>query len=163
MKLHSHTLRLAIVALTTLGVATPLVAGEQVPFRGRFAGVARPIAFNPPIVTAIASGKGVATHLGLFLFENPHTANVVTGQLAGTFNVVAANGDKIFADFSGQASATSTPGVRLSVGTATITGGTGRFTGATGSFVIQRLADLNNGTTVGSFDGTISSPGAARR
>ena len=163
MKLHSYTLRLAIVALTALGVATPLVAGEQVPFRGRFAGVAKPLAVNPPIVTAIASGRGIATHLGLFLFENPHTVNVATGQLVGTFNLLAANGDKIFADFSGQVSATSTPGVRLVVGTATITGGTGRFTGATGSFVIQRLFDSINSTTVGTFDGTISSPGAARR
>ncbi len=163
MKRLSYTLRLAIVALTALGVATPLAAGEQVPFRGRFAGVARPLVVNPPIVTAIASGKGNATHLGLFLWENPHTANLVTRQLAGTFNVVAANGDKIFADFSGQASDTSTPGVLLSVGTATITGGTGRLTGARGSFVVRRLFDSRNGTTVGSFEGTISSPGAAKR
>jgi hypothetical protein len=134
-----------------------------VPFRGRFAGIAKPLAINPPIITAIASGKGVATHLGLFLFENPHTVNIVTRQLAGTFNMVAANGDKIFADFSGQASDTSTPGVGLSIGIATITGGTGRFTSANGSIVVRRLVDLNNNTTVGTFDGTISSPGAARR
>jgi len=163
MKGHCYTVRFAIAALTAIGITAPLAAGEKVPFRGRFAGIAKPLAINPPIVTAIASGRGVATHLGLFLFENPHTANVATGQLAGTFNLLAANGDKIFADFSGQASPTSTSGVRLVVGTATVTGGTGRFAGATGSFMIQRLFDSLNSTTVGSFEGTISSPGAARR
>jgi hypothetical protein len=163
MKCHCYSIRLTLAALVALALATPLSAGEQAPFRGRFAGVAKPLAVNPPIVTAIASGKGIATHLGLFLFENPHTANLVTHQLAGTFNVVSADGDKIFADFSGQSSATSTPGVGLAVGIATVTGGTGRFTGATGSIAIQRLVDLNNSTTVGTFDGTISSPGAARR
>jgi hypothetical protein len=163
MKRRCYSIRFTLAALVALAVATPLAAGEQVSFRGRFAGVARPLAVNPPIVTAIASGNGIASHLGVFLWENLHTVNLVTRQLAGTFNVVAANGDKIFADFSGQASDTSTPGVLLTVGTATITGGTGRFTGARGSFVVRRLFDSRNGTTAGSFDGMISSPGTAKR
>jgi hypothetical protein len=44
--------------------------------------------------------------------------------------------------------------------TATITGGTGRFAGATGSFTTERLFDTVTLTTTGSFEGTISSPGA---
>jgi len=163
MKRQRCIVKLALVVLTTLGIAAPLAAGEHVPFRGRFAGSAITVSFNPPIAVGLTTGSGIATHLGRFLFQHPHTANVATFQLAGTFNFVAANGDKIFADFSGQSSATSTPGVRRVVGTATITGGTGRFSGATGRFVIRRLFDSVNSTTVGSFDGTISSPGAAKR
>ena len=49
-----------------------------------------------------------------------------------------------------------TPGFLVIVETATITGGTGRFAGATGSFVVERLYDIVGGTTIGSFDGTIS-------
>ncbi len=163
MKLHSYTLRLAIVALTALGVVTPLAAGEQVPFRGRFEGVTTVIEFNPPIVVAVTNGTGKATHLGRFLFQHPHTVNFATSQLAGTVNMLAANGDKIFADFSGQTSPTSKPGIVLVVGTATVTGGTGRFAGARGSFAIQRLFDPVTFISVGTFEGTISSPGAAGR
>ena len=47
--------------------------------------------------------------------------------------------------------------------TATITGGTGRFEGATGSFTAERLYDTVAGTTTGSFQGTISSPGASKQ
>ena len=163
MKLYSYTLRLAVAALTALGITAPLAAGEQVPFRGRFEGVSTVIEFNPPIVLAVTNGTGMATHLGRFLFQHPHTVNFATSQLAGTFNLVTANGDRIFADFSGQTSPTSAPGIVLVVGTATVTGGTGRFAGARGRFAIKRLFDPVTFISVGSFDGTISSPGAARR
>jgi hypothetical protein len=44
------------------------------------------------------------------------------------------------------------------VETATIIGGTGRFAGATGSFVAERYFDRIQGTTTGTFNGTVSSP-----
>ena len=66
-----------------------------------------------------------------------------------------ADGDTLTADFTGQATPTSTPGVLSIVETATITGGTGRFAHATGSFVCERLFDTVAGTTDGSFEGTI--------
>ncbi len=163
MKLNSYTLRLAIVALTARGITVPLAAGEQVPFRGRFEGVSTVIEFNPPSATAITSGTGKATHLGRFSFQHPHTVNFETSQLAGTFNLEAANGDKIFADYSGQISPTSPSGIVPVVGTATVTGGTGRFAGARGSFAVQRLFDPATFISVGTFEGTISSPGASNR
>jgi hypothetical protein len=84
----------------------------------------------------------------------------VTFSLEGTFRIVAASGDEIHAKFTGQSSATSTPDVRRVVGTASITGGTGRFAGASGSFTVDRLFNAAMNTTVGTFDGTISTPGA---
>ena len=51
--------------------------------------------------------------------------------------------------------------------TQSITGGTGRFDGATGAFTVEKvvLVDPVTGvrTAIGSFKGTISSPGAARK
>ena len=46
--------------------------------------------------------------------------------------------------------------------TAVITGGTGRFAGAQGSFTIMRLVEQATGDTSGSFEGTITSPGAGQ-
>jgi hypothetical protein len=40
-----------------------------------------------------------------------------------------------------------------------ITGGTGRYAGETGSFTPEHWYDTGVGTTVGYFEGTISSPG----
>ena len=163
MNCRYFTVTLAVAASIALGLAAPVAAGEQVPFRGRFAGVSTTVSVNFPIAIGLTSGMGNATHLGKFVFEHPHTVNLQDFTITGSFHFVAANGDEVFADFSGQSSATPTPGVRLVVGTATITGGTGRFEGATGSFALQRLFNSVTSTTVGSFDGTISSPGAAKR
>jgi hypothetical protein len=66
----------------------------------------------------------------------------------------------LFADFTGKAATTPIPGVLYIEETATITGGTGRFAGATGSFTCERFFDTIAGTTIGSFEGTISSPGS---
>ena len=62
----------------------------------------------------------------------------------------------MYAEFTGQATPTAIPGVLYIEETATITGGTGRFAGATGSFISERLYDTVAGTTIGSFEGTIS-------
>jgi hypothetical protein len=43
-----------------------------------------------------------------------------------------------------------------------MTGGIGRFVGATGSFTVERLFNQVTGLTTGSFEGTISSPGAGK-
>ena len=55
------------------------------------------------------------------------------------------------------------PGVLYVVEMGEILGGTGRFANASGSFVVERLIDTVNLTTVGGFEGTISSPGASKR
>jgi hypothetical protein len=165
MKRHSLVASLALAALAVLGLAGPLAAGEQVPFRGRLEGsfTSTLIPGNPPIVSAFVEGTGNATHLGRFRFANQHQVNLATRFLTGSYTLIAANGDRLFANFSGQASATPTPGVLAVVETVTISGGTGRFAGATGGFTAERLVFQATSTTSGSFNGTISSPGAAKR
>jgi len=77
--------------------------------------------------------------------------------------LIAANGDSIYTSVAGSSEMTATPGVFSITEVNTITGGTGRFDGAQGSFTVERLINLATGFTSGSFHGTITSPGAAKR
>ena len=170
MKRHSSAASLVLALLAVLGLAGPVAAGEQVPFKGRFAGVVI-VTGGPSILFAAVDATGNATDLGQFTLAIPHQVNRGTSPFpfpwtsTGSYQFVAANGDTLFASFTGQVSSTPTPGVLAAVEIATITGGTGRFAGATGGFTVNRLvypATLTAPrTTIGSFNGTISSPGAA--
>jgi hypothetical protein len=111
----------------------------------------------------LVEATGTANQIGQFAVIVPHLVNTPTRTAAGHYEFTAANGDKVYADFTGTAQPTATPGVIAIVETATITGGTGRFAGASGSFAVQRLYDRIAGTTTGSFEGTITSPGANQR
>jgi hypothetical protein len=107
----------------------------------------------------VVSATGTATLLGRFTLEIPHTVNFATATGDGTYTFTAANGDTLTADFTGEAQVGATISI---LEHATITGGTGRFAGAAGIFTAHRLYDPVNGTTTGSFEGTISAPGAGK-
>ena len=78
--------------------------------------------------------------------------------------MVAANGDMLFTTIVAQGTPDpDTPGVQRIVEIHTITGGTGRFAGAQGSFTVIRLVEGATGVTSGSFEGTITSPGAGKK
>jgi hypothetical protein len=160
MKRHSFAAHLALAALAVLGFARSAAAGDQVPFKGSLDGVVTHTPIDAQHDQVDVEATGNATHLGEFTLDIPHIANHSNGTAIGSYEFTAANGDSVFADFTGQATPTSTPGVLYIVETATITGGTGRFAGASGSFICERLFDRIAGTTIGSFEGTISSPGA---
>lgn len=140
--------------------AVASVRAESVPLEGRFEGTQTVTPLTPPFASVEVSTTGNGTLLGRFAMELPHTVNFATASAQGTCTIVAANGDRLVAAFTGQAQVG--PIVSI-VEHATITGGTGRFAGATGSFTIERLFDPAAGTTRGSFVGTISAPGAAPR
>src|SRR5207249_10717841 len=108
-------------------------------------------------------GTGNATQLGRFTLDIPHVVDRSTRTAVGTYEFTAANGDTVFAEFTGIATPTEVPGVLYIEETATITGGTGRFADATGSFTVERLFDTIALTTTGSFEGTVSSPGASKK
>ena len=162
MKCNRSTAFIALALVALLGLAGHVAAKDQdkdqVPFRGSLEGdVTRSGA--PPIVSVNVDAEGQATHLGHFALSIPHSVNVVT-RIEYLF--VAANGDTLTATFTGAATPTADPTVLYIEENATITGGTGRFAGATGSFVCERLYDTVAGTTTGSFEGTISSPGESK-
>jgi hypothetical protein len=152
-----HSLAASLtLAVAVLGLAGPVAAEEQVPFRGRLEGDVTVTPLEPPYVQVDVDATGNATHLGRFALAIPHIVNRANMTATGSYQFVAANGDRLTADFTGQASLTETPGVLAIVETATITGGTGRFAGATGGFICERLFDTVTGTTNGSFNGTIT-------
>ena len=130
------------------------------PFNGTLEGVVTHTPIDAVHDQVDVDATGHATQLGQFMLDIPHIVDHTNGTAIGTYKFTAANGDTVFAVFTGQATPTATPGVLYIVETAIITGGTGRFAGATGSFICERLFDRIAGTTVGSFEGTISAPGA---
>lgn len=140
---------------------SPSVAGHQVPFLGIMRGVETDNgAF--PVIDVKGTGTGLATKLGRFTYDNPHTVNLLTRHGCGFWTFTAANGDTLTASGCGDATVVSgtPPAALLSiVETLDITGGTGRFAGATGSFTIKRLLQGPAGKTAGFFTGTMSSPG----
>jgi hypothetical protein len=152
------TASLALAVVAVLGLAGPAAAGEQVPFLGRLEGdVTRTPA--PPLVRVDIEATGTATQLGHFTLDVPHLMDPTTRTGVGSYQFTAANGDTLYAEFTGQATPTAIPGVLYVEETATITGGTGRFAGATGSFTTERWFDTATGETFGYFEGTISPPG----
>ena len=151
---------------TSTRIPTEAVVGvaatKEVPFKGRLDGTFTFAPDPPPSPFAsvhFSEVTGNGTDLGRFTVEAPHRVNLATLTSTGTFEFTAANGDTLTADFTGTATP-ETPSVVSIVETANITGGTGRFAGATGSFIVTRTADLASLLTTGSFEGTISSPGA---
>ena len=156
MKRFSSTASLALAGLAVLGLACPLTAGEHVPFKGSLEGVVTITPLTPPFVSVFIEATGKATHFGKLTVQIPHIVNRSKSSAVGFYQFVAANGDTLTADFTGQATPTSTPGVFYIEETATITGGTGRFAHATGRFLCERLFDTAAGTTTGSFEGTVS-------
>jgi hypothetical protein len=170
----------AVVFVTLTSLAAPLAAGaapgHEVPFKGSLAGVETTTSVDPglppvvpPVAHILGEWTGNANHLGRYTLENPHTVNLMSRDATGTLTFTAANGDTVTADVTGHAEIVSgnPPTAVLSiVEHAIITGGTGRFEGATGTFTVERT--LNQATppgvttTTGSFEGTISSPGASK-
>jgi hypothetical protein len=137
-----------------------VAADTGAPFKGALEGKDFITPLDPPFLSSIMTGTGDATQLGRFMVVRTATVNLLTGTDIGSIAFTAANGDILTADYTGGASPTANPEVLTIVETAFISGGTGRFAGATGSFIITRSFDLATNLTAGSFEGTISSPGA---
>jgi hypothetical protein len=156
---------IVFVALTSLAVpvAAGAAAGHEVPFKGSLQGVDALNFTVPcgPLAPFLLTGTGNATHLGRFTVDFPHCVNFDNGFGSGTFVLTAANGDTVTGTVIGQAVLPPANGVLSINETWAITGGTGRFGGATGIFTMARLNTGPDATT-GSFEGTISSPGASK-
>lgn len=156
MKRRMVVLSLVLAAAVAAAVSSEARAGDQVPFKGCLEGTVTRSLPPPPIDVDIEA-VGNATHLGLFTVDIPHL--VVPPHADGFYYFEAANGDSLTAEFEG-VSAPYEPGVLYIVEVATITGGTGRFEGASGGFVAERYYYIAAGVTVGTFQGTVSTPGA---
>ncbi|HZT78292.1 MAG TPA: hypothetical protein VFA27_16675 [Vicinamibacterales bacterium] len=143
--------------LLFLVAAAPALAGDAVPFKGVWSGsTISAVPLTPDQVMVVASGSGHATIVGKFVMTAPHISFLSTGAVEGTQVFVAANGDALYATFSG-ALAPNAEGNLEGVLPATITGGTGRVAHATGSYafhIVARPAAFGFDSTA-SIDGTI--------
>jgi len=107
---------------------------------------------------------GTVSHLGLSRLYTTHVPNLETGQLTdGTFELVAANGDRIQGTYTGAAAYDAEHPDELAHGTATfvVSGGTGRFSGATGGIDATFLETFDDPSwesagVVWTLDGNVS-------
>jgi hypothetical protein len=137
-----------------VGLAGAVAAEKEIPFRGTLQAVETHVVQFPTLVVE-GSGSGIATQLGKFTMTFDAGVNLSTRVGIGSSEFIAANGDRVFADFVGESTLTGTPNLISIVEIYTVTGGTGRFAGATGSFLLERLEDQVTGSSSGSFNGTI--------
>ena len=148
-----------LLAILVVGTALAAAsASKPMPFKGSIEALEthQP---NLPIILVAATGSGEATQLGRFAVSYEVEVNVQTGVGSGlSAHFVAANGDSLFAEGSGQATPTETPGVLKIVEAYTIMGGTGRFAGASGTFTVERMVNQATRETSGTMNGTIVLP-----
>ena len=105
------------------------------------------------------AGTGNSTHLGNYSGNYRECLDPATGAVtAGTFTLTAANGDKVFGTYSGQANPTDNPNVIAYEDPGVITGGTGRFAAASGIMTTSGLANLATGEYSGTVAGSVSRP-----
>ncbi len=134
-----------------LGVAA---SKKGVPFKGTIQAV-ESNDFQFPTLFVDGSGSGKATYLGHYTVTYVFEVDIPTLMGIGTFHFIAANGDSLFTDVTGQAFPTEDPDILLGVTTHSIVGGTGRFDGATGEFIEIVLLNTVTGVRSGLLVGTI--------
>jgi hypothetical protein len=157
MKKISAILVSMLMVAVLLGTAFNAQASAGVPFKGTLKAVeTQTIEF--PYMYVDGYGSGNATHLGRFAHSYQGTVYLpeLSGGITATFT--AANGDKIYAQGTGQGTPSAVPGYVVIKMNITITGGTGRFEGATGSYYFERLLNTDTKESTGWFKGTIFLP-----
>jgi len=152
-------IRLTVLSLGLAVLANQSQAGENKPFFGAFHGYAEAPTdtSDPEVKQIVVPLTGVATELGRFDELLVHYLNVNTLAFTGYTEWTAANGDKLYTTFAGQAYPTADfPWLTFDV-THIITGGTGRFAQATGTFIgVNGRFNLATGEDLGGYVGTIS-------
>jgi len=154
-------LLLVVVLLAILALGTTLAAASSskpLPLKGSMEAL-ETYQVNGPTMFVTATGSGEVTHLGRYTVTYEVQVDLPTGTGAHlSAQYVAANGDSLFAEGSGQATPTDDPTVVIIVENYTITGGTGRFANASGSITLNRVANITTGVTSGTMNGTIILP-----
>jgi hypothetical protein len=134
--------------------ASGLSLRADVPLKGTLNGTYA-LEFAGPTLLVTGEGTGNATQLGRFTFEYDEVVDLSTGIGTGTYELTAANGDRLIAHWTGYGVPTDDPTVLRIVENATITSGTGRFANATGTFTVERLFSFVTSAGPGSISGTM--------
>ncbi len=154
----STTIALLLIAVVVSATFAAPAAGRELLVKGSIQSLETYVV-NFPIMSVTASGSGHASQLGKFTVRYSVQVNLLTNEgTGGVAEFVASNGDRLFAEGTGQATATDTPGVFNIVEHYTITGGNGRFVGASGNITLDRTVDITTGVTDGTMIGKIILP-----
>jgi hypothetical protein len=161
MNRHMSKAGLLLAVFTLLCLAGPLMAQDELPFRGTVSGSSTRTATTDPCLFLVTiSGEGQATYLGNFTWQSTHTLNVCTTPFTvsgGSLTLTAADGDQLSGTYTGT-SQVIPPVIAFHI-TITITGGTGRFANTTGTIEATGQADTVTGAATATLAGTISSVG----
>jgi len=151
-----------LLVLPALALPMQAAADDHVPLKGSETGTFQlvgPCGTSGVIVDV--TGTGHSTALGKYDGNFRECLDPATGAVTGgTFTLTAANGDKVFGTYGGQAFPTANPNVVHYQDPGVITGGTGRFAGAGGTMTTSGLANLATGEYTGTMTGSVSSPAA---
>ena len=149
---------IGLLVLPVLALPMPAAAKDRLPLEGSESGTFRIL--GPCETGGMAlevTGTGHTTQLGSYAGHYRECFDPATGAVTGgTFTLTAANGDKVFGTFNGQAGPTDDPTVVRYDDPGVITGGTGRFAHAGGSMTTSGLADMATGEYTGTITGTVS-------
>jgi hypothetical protein len=151
---------LAIALLLGLQ-AQPLLAGSQVPFRASFSATAESTV-QFPILHSTVRGEGHALHMGASSsLATDLTVNLLTHEGQGITTLTAANGDQLvlYSEFIGA----PTADVVFLEGSYVVLSGTGRFAGASGNGRLRAWHSTTGPEAEFELEGTISSPGNAKK
>jgi hypothetical protein len=156
---------LVLAAFALLYCSGPVVAKDQVPFKGTLQTTAI-VELFPGGFNAEIEGGGQATHLGRYTWESAHTVLFTTPFFTvtgGDLTLTAANGDQLFGTYSGTSQFI---GLNLLSFTLNITidDGTGRFEGATGTIIATGVVNTTgDNPSIATLVGTISSVGSNKK
>jgi hypothetical protein len=151
---------IGLLVLPALALPMQAAAKDRLPLKGSEAGTFQLLGpcDTGGMVLEVA-GTGHTTRLGNYSGNYRECLDPATGAVtAGAFTLTAANGDKVFGTFSGQALPTDNPNVVAYRDPGVITGGTGRFAGGRGSMTTSGLANLATGEYSGTITGSVSRP-----
>jgi hypothetical protein len=148
---------LLLIVLASRTVAATAAEERQLPLKGSLEAVETHQIVLPTMFVD-GTGSGNATQLGVFTMSFQAEVSLPSLAASTSSTLIAANGDRIFGEGSGQGTPTADPNLVSIVETYTITGGTGRFANATGSFTVERLINRSTLTSSGTISGIIMLP-----
>ena len=153
----------ALLALPALALPVQAAAADEPPLKGSESGTFRMLGpCETGGIVLEVTGSGHSTQLGSYTGSYRECLDPATGAVtAGTFTLTAADGDKVFGTYSGQASPTDYPTVVHYDDPGLITGGTGRFAGAGGVVTTSGLANLATGDYQGTITGNVERPASS--
>ena len=141
------------------GASVSPTPAATVPFKGTLEGSQTTTPLEPPLAFSVVSATGTATLLGRFTLEIPHTVNFATADRRWDIHVHG--GERRHADRRLHRGSAGGPD-SLDCGARDDHGWHRSIRGSGGNFHRPPVVRSGQRQTTGSFEGTISAPGAGK-